>query len=212
VGAGILPPVSTVDGDEDWRLRAELHGEGARPHGILARFRGPQADRDAQEAVGSEVVLTHDGASLFAYAADRAALDRARAPLEAALSADGLQARVTVAHWQDDLGEWTQVDPPLEGAERDEHERAVRDAHAPAAHTFVVQVGREERPRFEQSMREWAERLGLRCEVVEHPHLLRTQVAFTVSGTAREVQEFRDGLRAEEWQTVKAAEGIGFSV
>jgi hypothetical protein len=204
--------MSTVDHDGDWRLHAELHGEDAAPHWILARLRGPRASADLAAAIPAGVVLTHDGTSLFAYAADRAALDDARAPLEAASREQGAQAAVTISHWEDDLGEWTQVDPPLDAAAGAEHEQALRDAHASATQTFVVQVGREDRSLFEQSMREWADRLGLRCELVEHPHLLRTQVAFTVSGPAHAVQEFRSGLKAEEWQTIRAAEQISFGV
>jgi hypothetical protein len=60
------------------------------------------------------------------------------------------------------------------------------------------------RAEFEQSMREWADRLGLECTIVEHPHILRTQVAFTVTGPKGKIDEFARGLRAEEWETIRA--------
>ncbi len=64
--------------------------------------------------------------------------------------------------------------------------------------TLVATVGREIREEVEQSMRNWADQLGLRCEIVEHPHLLNSQVAFTVTGSPRKVDEFAAGLAAEE--------------
>jgi len=53
-------------------------------------------------------------------------------------------------------------------------------------------------------MRDWADRLELQCAIVEHPHLLTTQVAFTVTGPKRKIDEFARGLREEEWQTIRA--------
>ena len=206
--------MATTDSDEDWRLCAHLQGDGpgAKPHGIVGRFRDPKVVRDAERAVGPDVHLTHDGTTLFAYASDRAALDAAREAIVGAIESDGLSADVTVSRWDDEAGDWAQVDPPLDDASREAREQAVRDGQAPTTQTFVVQVGREVRPRFEQSVREWAERLGVECELVEHPHLLQTQVAITVSGPARAVQEFRGSLGADEWQTIRSAESLSFGI
>jgi hypothetical protein len=76
---------------------------------------------------------------------------------------------------------------------------------------LVALVGREIREEFEQSMRGWADRLGLRLEIVEHPHLLDSQVAFTVSGPARKVEEFATGLAAEERQTIRTERTVMLS-
>jgi hypothetical protein len=40
--------------------------------------------------------------------------------------------------------------------------------------------------------------------VIEHPHLLSTQVAFTVSGPRRKIDEFAEGLKAEGWATMRS--------
>jgi hypothetical protein len=53
-------------------------------------------------------------------------------------------------------------------------------------------------------MRSYADQLGLQCEVVEHPHLLTTQVAFTVTGPRRRIDEFAAALRGEEVATMRA--------
>lgn len=57
-------------------------------------------------------------------------------------------------------------------------------------------------------MGEWAQRLGLKCEVVEHPHLLTTQIAFTITGPHHKLEEFRRALQAEAWATIRA-DGFG---
>lgn len=41
-------------------------------------------------------------------------------------------------------------------------------------------------------------------QVIEHPHLLSTQVAFTVSGPRRKIDEFAEGLKAEGWATMRS--------
>ena len=68
---------------------------------------------------------------------------------------------------------------------------------------MVASSGRMVRAEVEQTMREWADKLGLQCETIEHPHLLTTQLAFTVTGPKRKVDEFAQGLRAEELATMR---------
>ena len=56
-------------------------------------------------------------------------------------------------------------------------------------------------------MLDWAAQLGLECKLIEHPHLLTTQVGFTVTGPKRKVDEFSQGLAAEERTTIRT-EGV----
>ncbi len=76
---------------------------------------------------------------------------------------------------------------------------------------MVAVSGKLVRGEFEQTMREAADQLGLTCEIVEHPHLLRTQVAFTVTGPKRKVDEFARDLEAEGWAFVRTELGIAAS-
>ncbi len=46
--------------------------------------------------------------------------------------------------------------------------------------------------------------LGVECMIVEHPHLLTTQIGFTVTGPKRKVEEFARGLAAQERATFLA--------
>ena len=68
---------------------------------------------------------------------------------------------------------------------------------------MVASTGKLIRAEVEQTMRDWADKLRLRCEVIEHPHLLTTQVAFTMTGPKRKIDEFSQGLRAEEVATMR---------
>ena len=60
-------------------------------------------------------------------------------------------------------------------------------------------------------MLNWADKLNLECTIVEHPHLMTTQVAFTVTGPKRKVEEFAEGLRAEELATMRTEREVMIS-
>jgi hypothetical protein len=194
---------------QDWRLEAELDvpDSGGALHELIGRLRGPDVVKQIEASVQHDVVITHDGKLLFAYAADRGALAAARSAIEEALAGDGIQASIRVSHWDDELEKWRQTDPPLTAQEQQGEAAAVRDANEPETRTLVVSSGKMIRAEFEQSIREWADKLELQCSIVEHPHLLTTQVAFTVIGPKHRIDEFARGLRAEERQTLRA-EGL----
>src|SRR4029077_13255107 len=121
----------------------------------------------------------------------------ARSALEAALRGDRIAASATVRHWEDHDDEWVQVDPPLSGSAKVAAEARKRDDARVESRTLVALVGRLIRGEVEQTMRDGAARLGLACEIHEHPHLLSTQVAFTVTGPRRKLDEFAEDLRRE---------------
>jgi len=103
------------------------------------------------------------------------------------------------------------VDPPLSGEAKRAEEASERDAQRVESRTMVASTGRSIRAEVEQTMREWAEKLGLDCEVIEHPHLLTNQVAFTVTGPKRKIDEFAEGLRAEEVATMRTEREVMLS-
>jgi hypothetical protein len=76
---------------------------------------------------------------------------------------------------------------------------------------MVASTGKQIRSEVEQTMRGWADKLNLRCEVIEDPHLLTTQVAFTVTGPKRKIDEFAEGLRAEEFATMRTERAVMLS-
>jgi hypothetical protein len=199
--------------DQDWRLKAELDAEDRRitlDH-LLGRVRGPDVVEEVGEAVPHDVAITHDGNLLFAYAASRASLTTARRAIEAVLRSDGVKANVYVSHWDERFDEWLQVEPPLSGEAKHTEETTERDAEKVESRTMVASTGKLIRAEVEQTMREWAEKLGLKCEVIEHPHLLTEQVAFTVTGPKRKIDEFAEGLRAEELATMRTERAVMMS-
>jgi hypothetical protein len=191
--------------DQDWRLKAELEIEDRRStlDHLIGRVREPDVIKEVGEAVPHDVMITHDGKLLFAYAATNAALNSARAAIDAVLRRDGIKASVYISHWDEDLDRWLQVDPPLSDEAKRIEDAADRDAEALETRTMVVSTGKLVRGEVEQTMLGWAEKLGLQCELIEHPHLLTSQIAFTVTGPRRRITEFADGLRAEELATMR---------
>jgi hypothetical protein len=199
-------PAQESEHDQDWRLEAELDVEepGGALRSLLGRVRGPDVVKDLEGMVPRDVVITHDGTRLFAYAADEQTLAAARRGLEQVLARDGITAQVRVGYWDDARETWRQTDPPPTAEERQAEVVAERDAEAIETRSLVVSSGRLIREEVEQSMRDWATKLGLECKIVEHPHLLTSQLAFTVTGPKRKIDEFARGLQAEEWATIRA--------
>ncbi|MEA2215368.1 MAG: hypothetical protein QOK19_929 [Solirubrobacteraceae bacterium] len=197
------------DDDRDWRLTGELlDQQGHRAlHSFVERLRDPSVLGDVRAAVAEDVVITHDGSRLFAYASGRRAIERARVTIEAVLARDALRATLALSHFSGDLDEWVDPDAPTAGSGA----AAVAGPSTQQTRTIVATVGRMIREEFEQSMRGWADQLGLRCEIVEHPHLLSSQVAFTVTGPRRKLDEFAAGLGAEERQTIRTEQAVMLS-
>ena len=199
-------PETPEDDDRDWRLSGEL--EGARDdrglRALVDGLHGPDEVRDVRGAVGDDIVITHDGSRLFAYAFGRQAIEQARSRIEYALAKDGLNAKLELTHFSSDCDEWVDPDapPPAE---------SIAPPSESESRTLVATVGKMIREEFEQSMRNWADQLGLRLEIIEHPHLLSSQVAFTVTGSPRKVEEFAEGLNAEERRTILTETGVMLS-
>ena len=83
---------------------------------------------------------------------------------------------------------------------------------APSTRTLVSRAGKWVREELEQSMQIWAQELEIQCEVIEqHPHLTGDQVAFTITGPARKLDEFEAGLRAEEAATIRTERQVMIS-
>jgi hypothetical protein len=208
-----VPVGGVSETEQDWRLEAELDVGDAHGalHRLVGRLRGPDIVKEIEATVSHDVVITHDGKLLFAYAASEAALTEARSAIENVLRHDEIEASLRVSHWDDELDCWHQTDPPATAREKLAAEAADRDADAIETRTVVATSGKPVRATFEQTMREWSDKLGLECTIVEHPHLLTTQVAFTVTGPRRKIDEFSQGLIAEGWAFIRADNAVMLS-
>ncbi|MHB8490625.1 MAG: hypothetical protein ACYDA6_00200 [Solirubrobacteraceae bacterium] len=190
--------------DDDWRLEAELGGHQAGAvKEIVARFRHDGAAGVEAEGVSEHVLVTHNGGKLFAYAATEEEVMAARVAIEGVLRRDGVNASLTVSTWESGTDRWRQVDPPLAGEAALEEDGAERDATALQTRTLVASIGRLIGKEVEETMLAAAQELGITCQVVKHPHLLTTQVAFTVSGPRHKVDQFATDLRAECHATLR---------
>ena len=139
----------------------------------------PDVVHELESAVPHDVVLTHDGKLLFAYAADEATLTTTRRAVEGVLARENMKGSIFVSHWDDELDSWRQTDPPPSAAEVEKQETVKRDGETVETRTLVASAGKDVRGTLEQSMIEWAGKLGVECKIIEHPHLLTTQVGFT---------------------------------
>ena len=192
--------------DQDWRLTAELDASDKRGalDRVLARVRGPDVVEELEKALPHDVVITHDGKMLFAYAASELAIEAARRVIEQVLQRDAVAAKIVVSHWDEQRDEWRQVDPPPSAEQARSEAAAELDAEALETRTIVASAGNLIRSSFEQSLLDWAQKQGLEVTLVEHPHLLSTQVLFTLSGPKRKIDEFERALRAEGTATLRA--------
>ncbi len=196
--------------EQDWRLTAELDVPEARRtlHELVGRLRGSAgADfvGEIQESVPHDVVVTHDGKLLFAYAADEATIAAARRAIQDVLARENIQAHsIRVSVWDEGLDRWRQTDPPPSPEEQQAEEGERRDGETIETRTLVVSSGKLVRADLELSMLDFAAELGIECTLIEaHPHLLTTQVGFTVTGPKRKVDEFAQALAAEERTTIR---------
>ncbi len=182
--------------ERDWRLCGELPIAGSHGslHALVDRIRERPFEQ-LEAVVPHDVVLTHAGARLFAYAADRDLAEQARRAIEAALHEEGIDAQLELSHWDTARDEW--VAPTAGVASASTDDSPAGGSLVPESRTLVASAGHLVQDEFEQTMLDWAARLGLRCSIVEHPHLLSTQVAFTVTGSRRKIDEFASGLAAE---------------
>ncbi len=151
----------TNDEERDWRLQTELAGPSGTLEQLVMHLRGPDPVREVKSGVGPDVVVTHDGRQLFAYAASRSALDRARATITATLRDREIEASEKVSHWDPELDEWLQVEPAPTGTRARSAEDHRRAADTPDTRTLVADVGREVRKEFEQSLLNYAGELGV---------------------------------------------------
>jgi hypothetical protein len=189
-----------------------MHFEvGRRPSPLYARLR-----RDLPE----QIVLTHDGPRFFLYAVTLEELRAAREAIDRAGGAELFTVPPRIGHWEPQLLIWRQVDPPIseeEARAQSEHARAERRrrrSKRPAAvepdtqRAVASVVGRLIRKSFEAEMLEVAAALDLHCEIVEHPHLLSTQVVFNLTGAPSDVHRFESTLRSRARATIRVDPGL----
>jgi hypothetical protein len=182
-----------MDDERDWRLRADI----ADARGLVARLREARHfERELEPLISPAVVLSADDEKLFAYANTRAAIDETRRALEHLLAQEGLGALITISHWDAGGEGWHQVEPPPPPEELESERRRDDEEHAELeresrveTRTVAITSGKLSRNWFETTVADEARQLGVELSIVEHPHLLSTQIAFTLTGPTGKVEQ-----------------------
>lgn len=182
--------------DDDWRLQIDLDDDGIGGK-VADLMRSTELEHELAIDLRDGVIVSHEGETIYLYAATREPLDRARAALEKRLDGEGWQATLELRRWHPEADEWEDPDKPLpstaaakaaehqELMETEDEETAARGGRA----EFEVSV---KFPTYHEA-REFAKRLrdeGL--EPVRRWH-------YMVVGAADEdaAKELADRIRAE---------------
>jgi hypothetical protein len=106
---------------DDWRVRARLHGHGLA-RAITERLDAADLEHNLEEAFEDKVIVSVDGAELFAYTGSREQAD-AVVKLISEVAADH-EPDLTLERWHPTAQSWEDADEPLPS--NDEEQRAER--------------------------------------------------------------------------------------
>jgi hypothetical protein len=113
---------------EDFRVEVELDDE-AHGYPLRERLRALNLDDDARDRLGSDVVVTRDGSSLFAYTSTAEQASEAERVIRELLRDEELTADITLTRWHPVAEEWRDASLPLPSTPADEqHEYEEREA------------------------------------------------------------------------------------
>ena len=106
---------------EEWRVEVELGDEG---HGLTLgeRLGSLDLDDEARERLGGNVIVTRDGSRMFLYAGSEAAAGEAKRVIEGLIDAEGLDAEVSLTHWDPGDHAWEDIAASASEHAREEDE------------------------------------------------------------------------------------------
>jgi hypothetical protein len=117
---------------EEWRVEIELGDEG---HGLTLgeRLGSLDLDDEARERLGGNVIVTRDGSRMFLYAGSEAAAAEAKRVIEGLIATEGLEAEVSLTHWDPGDHAWEDI-----AASASEHAREGDEDDAAVGVPFLV--------------------------------------------------------------------------
>lgn len=98
--------------NDDWRLRIDMHDEDHVQDLTRALAEHPEGPSGSGSA-DDRVIVTHDGAEIFAYAATREQAEHTRDTVRKLTGDHGWQADFELTHWHPTAEEWEDPDKPL---------------------------------------------------------------------------------------------------
>jgi hypothetical protein len=114
--------------NDDWRLQIDLEDKGA-VEATADHLRAADLEQDLAHNLDRDVIVSHEGETIYLYAADREPLDVSRRVVQEFFDSKGWQGRLQLRHWHKEAEEWEDpaVPEPTTPAEKEaEHERLMK--------------------------------------------------------------------------------------
>jgi hypothetical protein len=102
--------------DDEFRVEVVL-SEEEHSLSLGERLHSLDLDDEARERLGSQAIVTRDGARLFVYAGSIETVREARRVIEELLADEGLQGEIETTRWHPVEGAWKDAEQPLPESE-----------------------------------------------------------------------------------------------
>jgi hypothetical protein len=180
---------------EDFRVEVDLNDE-AHGYPLRERLRALNLDDDVRERLGEGVVVTRDGARVFAYTSTEAQVREAERIVRELVAEEGLTADVGVTRWHPVAEEWRDASLGLPRTpEEEQREYAEREA---AETSEAEDDGTYDwRVMAELASRDAAGELARRLSQEGLPARRRWRYVTVGAATEERAEELADRLRRE---------------
>jgi hypothetical protein len=104
--------------NDDWRLRVEFHEDGVA-HALSERLNAAEIEHDLEKSFADRVIVSVDGAEVFAYAGTREQAERAEQLIRKIAAEHHWKLESELKHWHPTSEQWEDPDLPLPQTDSD---------------------------------------------------------------------------------------------
>jgi hypothetical protein len=104
--------------NDDWRLRVEFHEDGVA-HALSERLNAAEIEHDLEKSFADRVIVSVDGAEVFAYAGTREQAERAEQLIRKVAADHEWKLESELKHWHPTSETWEDPDLPLPQTDAD---------------------------------------------------------------------------------------------
>jgi len=104
--------------NDDWRLRVEFHEDGVA-HALSERLNAAEIEHDLEKSFADRVIVSVDGAEVFAYAGTREQAERAEQLIRKVAAEHDWKLESELKHWHPTSEQWEDPDLPLPQTDAD---------------------------------------------------------------------------------------------
>jgi hypothetical protein len=104
--------------NDDWRLRVEFHEDGIA-HALSERLNAAEIEHDLEKSFENRVIVSVDGAEVFAYAGTREQAERAEQLIRKVAAEHDWTLETELTHWHPTSEQWEDPDLPLPQTDAD---------------------------------------------------------------------------------------------